>query len=462
MDATKPIYWRQGLFLQPQHFQLNDAYHQSQHLPVRTYGLKHFWGVGEISINEPGLGNKLVEIQSGEFLFPDGAYVTYPGNASIQARSFEHDWVESEKPFTVYLGLMRWSEESENVTSVADLEETFAAPTRFVSGVNPEVLPDKLTAGPDAQVNRLSFALKIFWETELEKLANYHLIPIAQLKREGDDVTLSRDFIPPCLCIRSNWKLETTIKEIRDLVASRCRQLEQYKSPHDLQGAELEIRYLVFLLALRTLNRYVPMLYHLNESKHAHPWELYGAIRQLLGELSTFSDRVNSMGEARDGVRLLPKYDHENLNMCFGTAKRLLTELLESIVLGPEFLLRLDYDGEYYSAEAQDAHFGPDKQYWLVLRTKLDMESLEEALRNVVKLSSAKNLTTLIARAIPGVPLEHAEEAPSGLPRSPNSHFFKIDRQSSQWQDVERSKNVSLYWDTAPEDLQAEIIILRK
>lgn len=461
MLPHKPIFWHQGLFLQPQHFQLTEAFREGQTRPLREYGQNFFWGVGELEINEPGLGNKLFEVHRGEFLFPDGTYTTYPGNAVIPARSFDAAWVESEKPFTVYLGLYKHNNAAENVSSVASLEQGSQAPTRFLATLDPEDVPDRYGVGPTAKVKFLTYGLKIFWETEIAKVDNCHLIPIAQLEREGDDIKLSKFFIPPCLSIASNARLEGIVKEIRDLIATRCRQLEEYKSPKDLQGMDLEVRFLIFLLALRTLNRYVPALYHVTETRNLHPWTVYGVVRQMLGELSTFSERLNAFGEDKQGKRLLPQYDHDNLWLCFSTARTLVARVLEGIMMGPEFLIRLIHDGEYYTAEAPDTLFEEGNNFWLVLRTILDRDAILSAVRNVAKLSAAKNLTTLIARAVPGIPLEYTAQPPSGLPRSPNSYYFKIDKTSPLWLEVERTKNISLYWDSAPEDLAAEVIVMR-
>lgn len=461
MQPQSPIFWHQGLFLQPQHFQLAEAHSRFSLHPLHTYGPQHFWGTGSVQINEPGFGNKLFEIQAGEFLFPDGVYAVFPGNCLLQSRSFDEAWVESEKPFTVYLGLYKNDPAGNNVTTVPDFKEAGTIVTRYAASESPEEVPDNLGDGPPAHVRRLRYALRIFWETEIHELSNYHLIPIAKLEREGENVTLAHTFIPPTLSIRNSARLFSLVKEIRDLIGSRCRQLEAYKSPRDIQGMDLEIRYLVFLLALRTLNRYVPLLQHATEGPHLHPWNVYSILRQLIGELSTFSERINAFGETRDGKQSLPPYDHENIWFCFSTARNLVNTLLEGIMMGPEFLIRLEYDGEYYSAELPETFFVAGNNYWLVLRTSISTERLLESMQHVVKLSAAKNLTTLIARAVPGIPLTYAPETPAGLPHTGNARYFKIDKDSGQWRDVENSNHVSLYWDTAPEDMTAEIVVLR-
>ena len=50
MNDTKPVFWHQGLFLQPQHFQLSEKYQRSLLQPFQAYMQPHFWGV-----NGPGI-----------------------------------------------------------------------------------------------------------------------------------------------------------------------------------------------------------------------------------------------------------------------------------------------------------------------------------------------------------------------------------------------------------------------
>jgi type VI secretion system protein ImpJ len=68
----------------------------------------------------------------------------------------------------------------------------------------------------------------------------------------------------------------------------------------------------------------------------------------------------------------------------------------------------------------------------------------------------------LISRALPGVPLEQNKIPPAGLPRRPDSFYFLIDREHSLWEFVQRHQNIQLYWEGAPKDMQAEIVILRR
>jgi type VI secretion system protein ImpJ len=387
-------------------------------------------------------------------------YVDFPGNAVIEGRSFDEAWVEGGKPFTVFVGARKWNHVGENVTVLSKLENISDVTTRFVTTTDPEETPDLHQGGPPAQVKRLNYALKIFWETERDQLGDYVLIPLAQLERVGEEIKLSEDFVPPCLAISNSEPLIKMIQEVRDQIAARSHQLESYKRERGIHTAEFGSRDMVYLLALRSLNRYVPRLFHMTESQHVHPWTAYGLLRQLIGELSSFSERLNVMGEFEDGTRLLPGYDHRNLWECFSAAIGLVTQLLDEITAGPEYVMQLLFDGTYYAADLSPAMFEGRNRFYLVLETEEDPQSVLQSLETIAKLGSRESLPILIARALPGIKLEHLPVPPQELPRRAHSVYFRIDHHSDQWAQVQTSNNIALYWDAAPEDLKAELMVV--
>ena len=460
MDIQRPLFWHQGLFLQPQHFQLLDLSFQSLLTPFHLFREPHFWGLGEIEIQKAALGRRSFNLLKGIFLFPDGSYTVLPGNALIEARPFDVAWVEGGKPFPVYVGLKKWNEAGENVTVLDKLENLSEITTRFVTTADPEEMKDLHSGGPKGQVKRLYYVLKIFWETERDQLGDYVLIPLAQLERAGEEIKISEHYIPPCLTISGSDPLFKIIKEIRDQISARSHQLEEYKSQRGIQTAEFGSRDMVYLLALRSLNRYVPILFHFTETQQVHPWTVYGVIRRMIGELSSFSERVNVMGELEDGTRILPNYDHRSLWECFSAAQALITQLLDEITAGPEYVIRLVYDGTYYAADLKPAMFEGRNRFYLVLKTEEEPKFLLQSLGTVAKLSAREYLPILIARALPGIGLEHLPVPPQELPRRARSIYFAVDHHSDQWAQVQKGHNIALYWDNAPEDLEAELMVV--
>jgi type VI secretion system protein ImpJ len=456
----RPLFWHEGLFLQPHHFQLEDLHFQSLLTPLHRLLQPHFWGVGGLEIQEAALGNRTFDLLKGEFLFPGMTYVVFPENAVIEARSFDEAWVEGEKPFNLFVGLRKWNNALENVTVVSKLDNLSEVNTRFVTTVEPEEVQNLHQSGPPAQVKRLFYVLKIFWEAERDQLGDYELIPLAQLERRGEEITLSEHFIPPCLSIYSSDPLVKIVKEIRDQIASRGHQLESYKRERGIQTAEFGARDMVYLLALRSINRYVPLLFHLTESRQVHPWRVYAVLRQLIGELSSFSAQVNVMGELEDGTSMLSDYEHQNLWECFSNAQSLVTQLLDGITAGPEYVMQLLYDGTYYASDLSPAIFEGRNRFYLIVETEADPQTLLQSIEKFAKLGSRESVPLLMARALSGIGLEHLPVPPQELPRRPHSIYLQIDHHGDEWTEVQKGNNIALYWDTAPEDLKVELMVV--
>lgn len=462
MENQQGIYWHQGMFLQPQHFQQAELHTQFQFKPVFDAGLPHFWGVGALQLAAAAIANRTIDVQSAQLLFPDHSYVEFPGNAVIKSRPFKSEWVEGDKPFAVYLGLKKLARQGVNVTECASMDDAGAAGTRFASLDNPAETGDLLSDGPPAQVRSLMYVVSIFFDSEVDTLDGYELMPIARLVRDGEEIKLSDSFIPPCYALSGSTVLTGMIKDIRDELSGRARQLQQYKSPREIQKAEFDASNMIFLLALRSLNRATPYLFHLTEAGQVHPWLAYGALRQLIGEMSSFSERVNMLGEGDDGTPGLPPYDHADLGKCFERVRRLIGSLLNEITVGPEFLAVMEYDGSYYSAELQRGFFSQRNRFYLVLRTDADPQRVLEAMRSEARLAARAQLAPLLAHALPGLELLHMAQAPQGLPRRANSYYFRIEQMSQQWDEVEREGILSLAWLDAPTDLRCEIVVLRR
>ncbi|MDY6844406.1 MAG: type VI secretion system baseplate subunit TssK [Thermodesulfobacteriota bacterium] len=459
---NKPLFWHQGLFLQPQHFQLEDAHFQALLTPLYKFLQPYLWGVGDFEIQKAPLGTRTFDLLKGEFLFSDMTHVVFPGNACLEARSFDEAWIEGGKPLRVFIGLKKWNSAGENVTTLSSLENLREVTTRFVATADPEEVQDLHEGGPPAHIKRLSYVLKIFWEAESDQLGDYLLLPLAQLERVGEEIVISEQFVPPCLAVTSAEPLSKLVYEVRDQIAARSRQLESYKRERGIHTAEFGARDMVYLLALRSLNRYVPLLFHITESRQVHPWMVYALLKQLIGELSSFSDRVTVQGELEDGTRLLPRYDHRNLWGCFSSAQALITQLLDEITAGPEYMIQLAYDGTYYAAELSPAIFEGRNRFYLVVETEEDPQSVLQSLTTIAKLSSRESLPILIARALPGVKVEHLPTPPQELPRRAHSVYFQIDHFGDQWNQVQKGHNIALYWDTAPDDFKAEIMVVGK
>jgi hypothetical protein len=195
MTISRPLFWYQGLFLQPQHLQLLERSLQTLLVPFQ--GIPPATPLGRVGDGDSkaALGIRSFALGKGTFLFPDGTFAVLPGNALVEGRTFDQAWVEGGKPFQVHVGVRKWNEAGENVTVLTKLENLADVTTRFVSRADPEDVQDLHSGGPVGQVKRLHYVLRIFWESERDQLGDYVLLPIAQLERMGEEIRSERS--PP-------------------------------------------------------------------------------------------------------------------------------------------------------------------------------------------------------------------------------------------------------------------------
>ncbi|QXE92850.1 type VI secretion system baseplate subunit TssK [Geomonas subterranea] len=464
MNAARgPIFWHQGMFLQPQHFQLAERGVHSLLTPYHTLLTPHFWGVSRAEVRIVSKGLCSIELTGGAFLFPDGTYIELPGNAIVQSRLLPQEEVWTCAPFTVYLGLRKWQEEAENATCLQQDDSPGMCNTRYLVASDPVSCPDLHAGGPTAEVRRLDHVLKLFWESELDLLGDYLLLPLTRLETRGDGLHICPDFIPPCLTIAAVPLLADLVRGIRDLVAARARRLESTKKQRGVTDADFGSKDLVYLFALRTVNRYLAQLDHLIQARAIHPWQLYGVLAQLVAELSCLSGSVTSLETSvPDDPGILAGYNHLDLGGCFAQAHDAILKLLDQLCAGPEYAVSLSFDGNYYWADLTPAHFQGRNRFYLAITTEADPASVLESLASVAKLAARERLPLLMAQALPGVPLEHQPNPPQELPRRASSLYFAIDSRSDHWEQVRKWNNVALFWDQAPDDLKAELMIVTR
>ena len=99
-------------------------------------------------------------------------------------------------------------------------------------------------------------------------------------------------------------------------------------------------------------------------------------------------------------------------------------------------------------------------RYYLVFKTDEDPKNVLNSLATIIKISSRAQLPILIARALPGLRLEHLPVPPQELPRRAHCIYFQIDHHGDHWGLIEKGQNIAMYWDTAPEDLEVELMIV--
>ncbi len=462
MNTKRPLFWHQGLFLQPQHFQYADAHQQWTATALERSIHPNHWGVVELGLNEERLSSGVVELDSGVFLFRDGTLVSVPDNAVLANRDFRAEWSPDQASFTVYIGLKRLVEADANVSVVPDRQTAQSATTRFAALSDGDAMPD-LHQGKEgaAQVKTLHYVLRIFFERELEEAEDYDIMPLARLVRDGDTIEPDPGYAPPALTMSAVPALLRSLREIREQVVGRAHQLEEYKGPTSGTG-EFSPKLIRYRFALQVLGRYAPVLAHYSESPQIHPWEAYGLLRQLIGELSAFTTEMDILGTPAGYSEGMPPYDHQRAGIQFRDARMAVERLLNAITVGPEYIVTLEHTAYGRFEREVPRHFLDRRaSLYLALRTEGMSDELLASFQNFAKIGAAHEVDLFVRRALPGLSATYLTVRPESLPQRPNTHYFRLNQNDTLWEGVENTRTMAVLWDAAPDDLKVELIMVR-
>jgi type VI secretion system protein ImpJ len=463
MDQLRPIFWGQGMFLQPQHFQQQDAYHEGRLHRSLHLLIPFCWGVKSLVINEAALQNFRLEIEQCELVTWEGTLLRFqgpslPSNTRLLPRAFEQAMDPGGRSLGVYLGLKQVQREEPNVASPEPAALRPSTPIkRRRYGLQESTTPDLLTPdGAGVALQYLLYDVQILFDDEVGPAQDSELVKVAELERtaEGRAVLLSKRYIPPCVSVQASRLLEGMLKEIRDLLTAKGRELAEYKSQRKVHTINLGSRDTVFLLMMQTVNRYIPLFHHYLEVEETHPYQMYGLLRQLIGELSTFSESVSVLGGP------LPAYRHDQLWECFDPAVRLAKELLNELTKGPDYVVPLIYDGEYFAGALDKRFFEGTNRYYLSIKVDLAPREVLRLLTETGKICSREEMEALRKQALSGLSVDYLENPPEELPRRAHCSYFVIDHHSYLWKRIEQRQNLAVYCELPPQQTEMELLVI--
>jgi len=462
MNPHRPVYWYQGLFLQPQHLQQLDLYHESMLMPLKNYLSPYFWGICDLEIEQSSLKELKIALTSGEFIFRDGTWVSINHNAILEPRSFKSLWEKMHESFTVYVALKRLSNSSEQVDRYNQFENNHGLPkARFVLDNSNNEVHDLYNHTHTAQVDSLKYVLKLVWDKEVDYYPEYELIPIARIEYDGQNALCSREFVPPVINLKKSPALLSYLKNIKEMLYARSITLGSYKSLRKSLGGEYQPSSLPFLLGLKTICHFVPLLNHLIESPNVSPWALYGTLRQLLGELSMINEKIDVLGVSNNGDLLIPTYDHTNLGYCFKQVCVLIDEIVDGLVSSMESIVHLVRDGNYFRADIPVDLLKDTNSFYLCIKSAINSEELSKIIHNAIKVGSSEDIPILIKRALSGVPLTNLKEPPLGLSHKKNVTYFILDHHHFSWLSVKEYANLSAFLSEAADSVEIDLLVLK-
>ena len=446
MGQLQKVLWTKGVLLSPQHLQAQDRFIEDL-IGFHLSSLSFFpWGFSRLEIDREALAGGVLTIPVATGIFPDGSPFDIPHSDSAPPpKPLQTHWQADQESVDIYLAIPEQQIGGQNV-SMAQSERH----TRYRS--EPLLLRDENTGLMEKQIQVARKNLRLL--TGGESLDGNSTLRAARVRRTSAGVfELEPRLIPPLIDITASDYLLAIARRLVEILSAKSNTLSGTRRQRNRSLADFGVSDVANFWLLYTVNTHLPRFRHLFETARGHPSELYAAMLEVAGALTTFSPTVHP--------RDLPEYNHPDLELCFTRLDETLRALLETVVPTQHVTLplRLTRNEVYATAIDNDGYFAAP-QMFLAMNAEMRQDELMRKVPTLLKVSAANRMEHLIRQALPGVGLQHVPNPPSALPIKGNYQYFSIDRTGPDWDAVKANRNIAAYVPSDFPSPQLELVVM--
>lgn len=436
MELTaQAVHWHEGMLLRPQHFQAAQR-HILQHSDRSARSLFHYnWGIRSFDLDLDALANYRLVIRDLQCRLRDGTMLNIPDDGVLPSFDLKQAFGR-ESTVTVYVALPVVQLARPNVGNGNGSSNgvRFSVDTQELEDENTGLNPQPV------EIRRLNLKLLLSNQDH----SGYEVLPILRLKKgdRADGVPqLDESYIPPLLACDS-WKpLETAIlQQTFDRLGKKIEMLSaQIVSGGMTFDSHGQGDRLIFE-QLRVMNESYAPLGIQAFAQGVHPFTMYTELARLIGRLSIFG--------AQRRPPELPKYDHDDLGVCFWRAKQYIDGLLD-IVVEPEYKERPFIGaGLRMQVSLEPSWMEAGWQMFVGVQSSLAPEQCERLLTRGLdmKIGSSDRVDEIFRLGQAGLRFSYSNHPPRALPTQAGLIYFRVDRESQnqEWDRVERSLTLAV------------------
>lgn len=426
MSGKNRVAWREGMFLRPQHFQAQDRFIETQ-LRARVDSVRPWaWGFTDIVIDEDlaTLGKFGVVRASG--VMPDGTPFSIPDDLPPPE--------PLEVPGDARDAVIHLTLPAQQIGAVEFREaDSKAVEARFLVDENEvaDAFSDDRTTEP-VEFGRPNLRFGV----TRDQIYGRVTLGVAKVREVQNKKLMFDDrFIPPSMSIDAARRLKGGLTDIIGRAEQRAEELALRAVEATDGGSET---FSSFLL-LQALNRWVPMLQHLEGLPNIHAERLYESLIGLSGELATLI-------RAERKPPPLPRYDHENPQTCFDPVFDLLQSMLAAVFERSAVQMPLENAGPgAYVSKIVDHNLYKTGYFYLAVAAASPVEEIRGLFPQVAKLGPVQKMRQIVDSALPGVPLRHTPTPPPQLRVLPGYVYFELDRGVPDWAEFATAPALGLH-----------------
>lgn len=463
----KPVYWHEGLFLQPQHLQQQDLYTRSYTYELHQLRSRYFWGVIGLKFNIHALKNGVIELQSYDLLFRDGTRLMSSCNIAVPVRNLHAG--ENKKAVSIYLGLRRAviggnniDLENEEAMTVYNINNT----PRYLVRSDPVDTHDLYQENKTTPVKYIDHPLAVILGSEInDAKSRYETIKVAEIVCGETGCVLSDEFYPPAIFLESVAGLKIRLSEILESIVFKLGGINESCTSGGLKkGMYTDYRMQRQWSLLCLLNRFSASLSLMLESRHATPESAFLLLKHFQAELAPYAGAGILLCASRESW-FTQKYEHTGLYSCFDVLLAQLDDMLGKVMFDSTVSITLKYNGKYYSSTLDPEILNNGSAFYLKLEYQADLHDPEamdahiESFMNTAKISSLSHIDKLLLHFIPGVNCHYEKFEDHRLDNTRHSWYFRLNNADEHWSNIVNDESVALFSEELPGDVSVALVV---
>jgi len=433
MRTKNCVIWSEGMLLQPQHLQQQDAYWHN-YIESRVCHLSpNNWGFSKLKIDGQQLIQGSIAIKECQGVFADGTPFNLPEDGPLPLPLKIEEGIQRTQ---IVLALPYVRPGVEEVES-----SMISEPNNFKSQPFARLKPLE-TSVEDYQGSKISATvvvgqLRVRLSLVDEVSNTYTTLGVVEVieKKADGSISINPDFCPPCLNFRVADKISSFVDELAGLLQQRAQSLATRLGEPSHEGAAEISDFLMQML----INRNSPVFAHLATVQNIHPEVIYRQCLALAGELATLT-------KASKLPAFFPVYSHNQLLETFSPVIEELRKTLSVVV--DTLAIPLPLEERKYGirvAIIPDPTLINNAQFIIAVTAHIEHESLRVSFPPKVKISNVEKIRDLVNLQLPGIALKALPVAPRQLPYHAGYTYFELDRSSNLWQSMSGTAGIALH-----------------
>ena len=443
MSYTKPL-WGEGLFLRPQNFQQQDAYHERR-LNHAVKALEpYYWGLQHLKVDVEALSTGSLRVTEISAIFPDGEHLVAPQfDAPPPAINLDELPISDGTVISIAIPLQK--------ETGGNLEQNASSSTSEARyAVQADSTTDLYTKAIAAQITYLRKNVRLV--SSNAPTDHLSTIPILRLRRSANaGYEIDETFIAPTLSIQASTALYEQLKHILDALQAKVSALYGFHREPTQHVIEYRSGDAASFWLLHTANTSHAVLMHLYRNPLTHPERLFQELLRLAGALLTFSKEYT--------LADLPAYHHKQPEAGFLKLDQILRDLLETVISTRYFSISLsETRPSIHSGRLDSGKIDARTMLFLAVNSSMPVAQLEDIVPMRFKVGSPDDVEKLVLSAMPGVPLTYTPQVPAAIPVKPSTAYFSLQPSGKLYEAMLQSQSIAIYVPNGIPDLKLELV----